>query len=338
MGSGPSDNKKKEQITINRRRDDECRRISIPNVQNILLIWLDNNIDENNEDCQHTITQLRLVVHSIHTFVDDDQCIEFIQGITNTKACLIVSGSLGQNIVLRVHDMSQIDSIFIFCSNKTRHSRWIKKWPKIKGIFTDIKRICDALKKTAQQCEQNASSISFIDPSQSTTPFASIRKISTIQKENEVLFSMHTVFRIHKIQSIRANKHLYKVNLALTSDQDQDLCVLTEQIRQESFPKATGWYRLGLVLDDMGQFDKAAEIYEILLNQSSNENTRAPIYGQLGSIKCKQGKYSEALVFYEKALTIYQKTHPSVAQQSLPSNHPHLQMYRNQLENIKKKL
>jgi len=35
-----------------------------------------------------------------------------------------------------------------------------------------------------------------IDPSKSTTPFASINDVSHFTEENEVLFSMHTVFRI----------------------------------------------------------------------------------------------------------------------------------------------
>ena len=37
-----------------------------------------------------------------------------------------------------------------------------KDWPKIKGVFTEITPICEALKKAAQQCEHNAISISFM--------------------------------------------------------------------------------------------------------------------------------------------------------------------------------
>ena len=67
--------------------------------------------------------------------------------------------TLGQDIVPRVHTMSQVDSIFIFCGNKKYHEQWTKDWPKIKGVFTEIKPICEALKQAAQQCEQNAISI-----------------------------------------------------------------------------------------------------------------------------------------------------------------------------------
>src|SRR5271163_1537752 len=141
------------------------RRANVKIVQNVLLIWLDANIDEDNDaDCRNTITQLQRVVNNVNTFTNDDQCIEFIETIDsqNHKACMIISGSLGQHIVPRVHKMSQVDSIFIFCSNKEHHEQWVKDWSKIKGVFTEITSICEALKTAAQQCEHNATPISFM--------------------------------------------------------------------------------------------------------------------------------------------------------------------------------
>src|ERR1700723_1233746 len=93
------------------------RRINMQMVQNVLLIWLANNIDENNADCRNTITQLRRAVNTINTFTNGEECIQFLENMDNDKACMIISGSLGQHIVLRLHHMSQVDSIFIFCRN-----------------------------------------------------------------------------------------------------------------------------------------------------------------------------------------------------------------------------
>ncbi|CAF4231798.1 unnamed protein product [Adineta steineri] len=396
--------------------------------------------------------------------------------------------------------MSQVDSIFIFCGNKIYHEQWAKDWPKIKGVFTDIIPICEALREAAHQCEQNAIPMSFVEtnkkldqldpsfmytqiikeiiltitfnqkhiqdyfdycrdaftgnkkelkniqqlegeyhkktpvywyscqiflypmlnralrlmngdiithmgffigdlhrqieqlhkeqyagataantftvyrgqgfstedfekmsktkgglisfnnflststvrtislrfaqdatinpdqvgvlfimkinPAQSTTPFASVAGISKFQKEEEVLFSMHSVFRIQDIKQMGGNNRLYEVNLVLTADNDSELSRLTDYIRQESSPDAEGWYRLGLVLRKMGQFEKAEDIYQVLLSQTNDDEYKAHIYHQLGTIKKDQGKYEEALTFYEKSLTIYQKT--------LPPNDPEL--------------
>ncbi|CAF0895713.1 unnamed protein product [Adineta steineri] len=483
------------------------RRINIQQMQNVLLIWLDNNIGENNDDCQNTIAQLRRVVNDINTFTDVDQCFEFIETVVDKKACMIISGSVGQNMVPFVHNMSQIHSIFIVCDNQKHHEQWAKNWPKIKGVFTDITSICEALKEAAHQCEQNAIPMSFVgsnkkldqldpsfmytqilkeiiltikfeqnhikdyldycrntfadngtdmininkledeyhektpiywytcdmfvypmlnralrlmngdiitrmgffigdlhrqieqlhkeqyagataantftvyrgqglsaedfeqlmkikgglisfnnflsaskdrkvsyafaesnqtnpdlvgilfvmkvDPFQSTSPFASIAEISNFQEEDELLFSMHSVFRIQDIKQIDGNNRLYEVNLALTTDKDPELHRLTDYIRKESFPDSEAWDRLGLVLWKMGQFDKAEDIYQVLLDQTKDEKNKAPFYQQLGSIKANQGKYQEALTFYEQSLAIYQK--------KFPSNHPDLAISHNNI-------
>jgi hypothetical protein len=137
-------------------------RVNIQRMQNVLLVWLDNNIDNNNEDCRNTVTEFRRVVNEVNTYTDSDQCIQFIDTIANNKVCMIISESLGQLIVPRVHNMSQVDSISIFCGKKARHEQWTKEWPKIKGVFTEISPICEALKQAAQQCEHNAISMSFV--------------------------------------------------------------------------------------------------------------------------------------------------------------------------------
>ncbi|CAF1135897.1 unnamed protein product [Adineta steineri] len=476
------------------------RRMNMQRTQNVVSIWLDNNIDDNNADRSNTIKQLKRVVNNINTFTNGKQCVEFIQTITNNKICMIVSGSLGKHIMPRVHDMSQVDTIFIFCSNRIWHKLWVKKWAKIKGVFSDITLICGALKQATHQCEQNAISISFVTPNKkfdqldpsfmytqilkeilltidfeheyikefitycretfagnehtlqnieklerdyhnqrpiwwytyqyflysmlnqalrlmdvdiilrmgffindlhrdiqrlhseqfdseqsdktftvyrgqclskddftemtktkggllsfnnflstsryrdvslcfapqaatnpnlvgilfvmsinrtdSTTPFASVSDVSYFHMEDEVLFSMHTIFRIEDIKPMDENKDLYQVNLTLTNDNDQDLRTLTDHIRQEIFPDSKEWYGLGQLLIKMGQFKKAQEVYEDLLHQATNENNKADIYHQLGWIKYNQGEYPEALTSLEKALTI--------RQQSLPSNHPDL--------------
>ncbi|CAF1529550.1 unnamed protein product [Adineta steineri] len=476
------------------------RRMHMQKMQNVPLIWLDNNINDNNADCNNIIKQLKCVANNISTFADGKECVEFIQTMTNNKVRMIVSESLGQNIVPHVHHMPQIDTIFIFSNNQECDKQWVREWPKIKGVFTDITIICETLKQATQQCEQNAISISFVasnkkldqlDPSfmytqilkeilltidfedkhikefinycreafvknehdlhnieklerdyhdhipiwwytyqyflysmlnqalrlmdadmivrmgffindlhrdiqrlhskqfdgqqsgktftvyrgqclskehftemintkggllsfnnflststnrdvslcfapqaatnpdlvgvlfimsinstYSTTPFASVSDVSYFHTEDEVLFSMHTVFRIEDIKPMDGNNHLYQVNLTLTSDNDEDLRTLSDQIRQETFPDEEGWYRLGQLLIKMGQSNKAQEVYEVLLHQDTNESDKANIYHQLGRIKYFQGEYQEALTFYEKSLAIKQKT--------LPSNHPDL--------------
>lgn len=76
-------------------------------------------------------------------------------------------------------------------------------------------------------------SVMTIDPSISSTQFADIQEHSFILGEAEVLFSMHTVFRIGQIKDLDGSSTLVEVQLTLTADNDEGLRMLTERIKQE---------------------------------------------------------------------------------------------------------
>jgi len=473
------------------------------NAQNFLLVWVDANINQSNKDCQNTLAHLRNVVNDVTIFTQPDQCIQFLKETEKEKAFIITSGSLGQHLVSNIHALPQSDAIYIFCGNKSPHEQWVKEWAKIKGVYTNIKPICEALELAVKQCNQDSMAVSFvtagerasntnlnqlepsfmytqifkeillemehneqsikdlviycrkfytdnmtqltildefehsyqsklalwwytrecftyqmlnralrtlegdtiinmgffirdihqqiqelyekqvgtyrgksltvyrgqglskldfeklvktkgglmsfnnflstskhrevslrfakaaltktdtvgiffemtIDPSVSSAPFASIREVSYYKKEEEILFSMHSVFRIDKITKIDKKNALYQVNLKLTADDDQELRMLTERIRKE-VPDQTGWQRLGCLLLKLSQLDKAEELYNVLLEQTSDQGKKALYYNNLGCIKNNQDDYKKAIEYYEKALEISQKT--------LPANHPDL--------------
>ena len=481
-------------------------RVEVRTMKNSVLIWLDSNIDDDNEDCQQSISRLGQVVNKINTFTDAERCIRFLKNMDGEKACVITSGSLGEKIVPRIHSLSQVDSIFIFCGNQQYHEQWAKNWPKIRGVFTKIKRICEALKQaplhhcvneipisivdagdgftkkdfdqldasfmytqiikeillnltfdghhiqefiqhcrdefsnkkddlnctnefeqkycncdsilwytrecflyrmlnralreldvdvimklgffisdlhsqiarlhkeqfSALKCKQrltvyrgqamnkesfeqmkiepgrllafnsflstsrqreiarrfikvceednNLVGVLFImtiDPAQFTTPFARISNFGYYKNdEQELLFSMHTVFRIGEVKRMPDNYQLIEVKLTLTNDDDTDLRQVTDVIRKETCSEVQGWARMAATLLKMGEPKRAQKVYEILLAQATQENVKAHIYNQLGVIKDDLGEYSEAIQYYKRCLHINKKV--------LPSNHPNL--------------
>jgi tetratricopeptide (TPR) repeat protein len=103
------------------------------------------------------------------------------------------------------------------------------------------------------------------------------------------------------------------VKLTLTSDDDPQLGALTKRMREET-GGSTGWSRLGKLLIKLGEFDKAEQVYKVLLDQDSNDMMKVYLYQLLGLVKDDQGAYKEAISFYEKSLEIMQNT--------LPPNHP----------------
>jgi preprotein translocase subunit SecA/nephrocystin-3 len=67
----------------------------------------------------------------------------------------------------------------------------------------------------------------------------------------------------------------------------------------------------------MGQSHKAQQMYEGLLEHTTNEFEKGFMYDQIGWAKEMQGEYKEAIIFLTKSLEIFQKTmppyHPTLA-------------------------
>ena len=474
-------------------------------VQNYLLVWLDANATTSSQDSQHTLEELRTTVNDVNIFIEPEQCLTFLQDIHLEKVFLIVSGSLGRDLVPRIHPLTQVDAIFIFCGDTSRHEEWVKKWPKVKGLHTHIKPICAALELVVKQCNQDSTPLSFaqvsgddageinlnqlepsfmytqlfkktlldmehdrktavrdlvkncqqtyvgnptqlalidefrrsyqqqraiwwytregftyqmlnralrlleadiivnmgffihdlhqqiqqlhkeqlpgyrgrpfvvyrgqglstgdfeklkrsrgglmsfncfvststkkdkpmefastaaldsdrvgilfvmtIDPNISGAPFADIKEVSYFQDEAEILFSMHTVFRIDTIKQMDKKGGHVQVNLILTVDQDTQLNDLMKQLDGD-VGSSSGWERMGRLLLEVGQPEKAEELYHTLLEQTTDRGDQGRYYHHLGCIKDAQGDYPEAVSFYERALEILKKT--------LPANHPSL--------------
>jgi tetratricopeptide (TPR) repeat protein len=85
----------------------------------------------------------------------------------------------------------------------------------------------------------------------------------------------------------------------------------------------------------MGEHAKALSFYEKALEIKQealppNHPDLSTSYSSIGNVYDKSGEYSKALSFHQRALDI--------GQDSLPANHPQLQLYKDNVETIKKKL
>ncbi|CAF4067391.1 unnamed protein product, partial [Rotaria sp. Silwood2] len=88
-----------------------------------------------------------------------------------------------------------------------------------------------------------------IDPSEvstSTSPFAFIKNHSAFPQEEEILFSMHTVFRVGDTKQTVNNNRIWEVQLTFTGDNDPQLAALTQRMREEI--DGIGWYRMGRLM------------------------------------------------------------------------------------------
>ena len=476
-----------------------------------LLIWVDGNYDPTHNDYRHTWIQLQNTVHNVYVFTEVDVCFEFLGKIKTEKVFILISGSLGQILVPGIHDMDSVHSIYIFCSHHTYHEEWVKPWHKVKCISTKIEPICDMLRHSVKQVNEENISISFwslddvhnipvstiygqllekfirqityekqnrqpfvnvcrkifaenpkrlalieqfdhdyspkkaiwwyhrldfvtpilnrairlldvemivdmgflihdlhqqleqlhreqfktksfesltvyhgqglsknlfsdlqlregglmifnhflsttkdysyakqlaqdvaakqeddkigvffvinIDPNFTTTTalFSDIKNFGYSENHTDLMFSMHSVFRIQKVVNLGQDERLFQVELMLIHNDDPDSHLLTELIT-EQIAGRTGYDGLCHLLIEVGYFEKAEELYLNLLKEELSETDQIWYYEQLGRINEMKGKDGRAIFYFEKALDIQPK--------KVSANHFSLALLNNNLGSI----
>ncbi|CAF3420960.1 unnamed protein product [Rotaria socialis] len=98
---------------------------------------------------------------------------------------------------------------------------------------------------------------------------------------------------------------IWKVNLILTDDSDQQLKDLTHHMRNGT-SGATGWHRLGSLMTAMGQFDKAEEFYVSAFEMTPDNDLKelTHLHHKLGRIHDEKGDLEAALFHYKETLSI----------------------------------
>lgn len=171
-----------------------------------------------------------------------------------------------------------------------------------------------ATKFSRNKCEQsNKVPILFqmkIDPTQMKTPFTTVKGIGCYDnKEEEILFSMHTIFRIKSVEKDKDEN--WKIKLESVGDDDLQITKLTEQIRRE-LGEDSAVHRLCRLMIILNEFDRAEVLLNVLWQStpSTDRQALARIFCQQGYIKYKIHKYNEALQLYEEACRIQENLKP----------------------------
>ena len=107
------------------------------NYKDVTLIWIDELANET-ADCLHTQDCLRAVVNDIQVFDSAEKSIEYIRWIAPKKSIfLIISGLLAESVLSQTHNIQQLETVYIFCLDKEKHSKLMDQYAKIRGIFVD---------------------------------------------------------------------------------------------------------------------------------------------------------------------------------------------------------
>jgi hypothetical protein len=135
------------------------------NKESTTLLWFDPKIGSH-EDTKRTQEELRHINNYVIFHTDLDQCVRFIQSIEKEKIFLITSGAKASQILPLVSSLRQIHSIFIYCFKKDRWEQLINEYPKIIGVYVDLKALLLSIKEQIDLFDKQLQTFSFFDQNQ----------------------------------------------------------------------------------------------------------------------------------------------------------------------------
>ena len=131
--------------------------------ENFIIVWLNSEQTYSPEYIDKSITQLRDTAKSVNFFTDLNSCIDFITDIVFEEEVLfIVSGCCAQQVVSIIIDVEQIRSIYILHRQDEYIIENLRGCRKIKGIFTEIERVCKVIQRDASRLIIDLPSFSII--------------------------------------------------------------------------------------------------------------------------------------------------------------------------------
>jgi hypothetical protein len=83
-------------------------------IEDFIIIWLDSNVNEMND----LISQLFRFVNSVRTFSEPDSCVDYLTDAHEQMIFLILSDAFIDTLVPFIHDVHQLDSVYIFSDQK----------------------------------------------------------------------------------------------------------------------------------------------------------------------------------------------------------------------------
>ncbi|UJR17402.1 hypothetical protein I4U23_004297 [Adineta vaga] len=123
-----------------------------------------------------------------------------------------------------------------------------------------------------------------IDLTTNNQPFANVKDFGIIPDEEEVLFTIGTIFRIENVEEVTGE--LWSVELTLRNEENAELKELTDSFKEEIGETPTLMH-LGNVLFYMGEYDRAEKYNKILLEHllsSNNNDDISVVYRNIGDV------------------------------------------------------
>ncbi len=104
---------------------------TLQNLETFSLLWLDENVNSNKENI-NAQKILRTVINQLKIFENYHLCEQYIRQITDVNSViLIVSGRYGKELIPTIHNLLQLNAVYVYCMDIKSNEIWAKKYDKV---------------------------------------------------------------------------------------------------------------------------------------------------------------------------------------------------------------
>ncbi len=146
---------------------------SSDSIEDVTIIWFDQYMDDaaNQKDAETTKTLLREINDYVLFFSRPDPCIEYIKSVSKEKIFIITTGSYATQYLEKIHQLQQIDSVFIFCVRRSKYLPLMEQYSKIIDVFTEQKDLMESLRNNIDLVTKQATAFGLFDGKQRSTRY-----------------------------------------------------------------------------------------------------------------------------------------------------------------------
>ncbi|UJR16698.1 hypothetical protein I4U23_003598 [Adineta vaga] len=132
------------------------------------------------------------------TFTSSDECINYIISLktTNEAICLITSGSLGVTVIPSIHNIDQIESIIVFCMEKTKYEFMQKRYNKIRHVLNTYNELIIQLQIYLKSIDRDGTTVNIFN----IENLKKLRNCNSVSKNSHLPY---TIFNDDKQCSMR---------------------------------------------------------------------------------------------------------------------------------------
>ena len=132
------------------------------NLESCSIIWFTSSGNQHADETTKRKTRLRSITNYSKIFEQIETCVNYISAAENDKIFFVLSGSLEEEIILRIYDLHQVVFFYIYSIDVEHHYHWSEKYLKSRGVFSDESTLFTKLRDDIKLLEKQFTAITVI--------------------------------------------------------------------------------------------------------------------------------------------------------------------------------